>query len=318
MRFGSAASFVHNLPIELLRSDPYPTDLKGNFVEKDDTHSRRLIRMMLAQLAKLVLAGVLLLAVVAAVLLWAKQEKLLFKPTEIAPGTALSQAPDIFEVPIQVEGAVLSALHLKRPDAKGVVFFLHGNAGNLQTWFVNPTFYRAANFDLFMVDYRGYGKSTGMVESEAQLHSDVRAAYLQIARQYAGRKIVVYGRSLGSGLAAALAADLAADRLVPQPDLTVLVSSYSSMLQLTEDVYPLVPKALLRYPLRTDERIGKIASPLLMFHGDKDTLIGLSHSQRLKALAPKAELVPLPGIGHNDVQTSNLYLQQYRAALDKL
>lgn len=287
-------------------------------MEKDDTHSRRLMRMLLVQIAKLVLALVLVLAVLAAIWLWAQQEKLLFKPVPLAPDVHLSQAPDIFEVPVQVEGATLSALHLKRPDAKGVVVFLHGNAGNLQTWFVNPAFYRAANFDLFMVDYRGYGKSTGKVESEAQLHGDVRAAYQHIAPQYAGRKIVVYGRSLGSGLAAALAAGLAADKSAPQPDLTVLVSAYSSMLQLTDDVYPLVPKALLRYPLRTDELIGQVASPLLLFHGDKDALIGLSHSRRLKALAPKAELVLLPGIGHNDVQTSNLYLQTYRAALDKL
>ena len=287
-------------------------------MEKDDTHSRRLLRMLLGQIAKLVLALVLVLAVLAAVWLWAQQEKLLFRPVPLAPDVRLSQAPDIFEVPVQVEGATLSALHLKRPDAKGVVVFLHGNAGNLQTWFVNPAFYRAANFDLFMVDYRGYGKSTGEVESEAQLHHDVRTAYHHIAPQYAGRKIVVYGRSLGSGLAAALAAELAADKVAQQPDLTVLVSAYSSMLQLTDDVYPLVPKALLRYPLRTDELVGQVASPLLMFHGDKDALIGLSHSQRLKILAPKAELVLLPGIGHNDVQTSNVYLQKYRAALDNL
>lgn len=274
--------------------------------------------MLLGQLAKLLLAVALGLLILASVCLWFWQEKLLFSPIALPQSIKLADAPDIAEISIDVPGARLSALHLKREGAKGVVFFLHGNAGNLQTWFVNPAFYRTVNFDLYMVDYRGYGKSTGKVESEAQLHSDVRAAYQHIAPQYAGRKIVVYGRSLGSGLAAALAAGLAADKLAPQPDLTVLVSAYSSMVQLTDDVYPFVPKALLRYPLRTDELVGQVASPLLMFHGDKDTLIGLSHSQRLKALAPKAELVLLPGIGHNDVQTSNLYLQKYRAALDQL
>ena len=94
------------------------------------------------------------------------------------------------------------ALHLRLPAPKGVVFFLHGNGGSLESWFINPEFYRRANYDLFMIDYRGYGKSTGQIESEAQLRADVRAAWATVAPQYAGRKVVFYGRSLGTGLAA--------------------------------------------------------------------------------------------------------------------
>lgn len=246
--------------------------------------------------------------------LWFKQETLLFKPVPLAPETLLASAPDISEVSVSVDGARLSALHLKREGAKGLVFFLHGNAGNLKTWFVNTDFYRQVNFDLFMIDYRGYGKSTGAVSSEEQLRADVRAAYAMIAPQYTGRRVVVYGRSLGSGLAAGLAQD---PQLQP-PDLTVLVSPYSSLVALTAQVYPLVPEFLIRYPLRTDRLVSGIPSPLLLFHGAADTFIAPGHSVTLKAIAPKAELVLVPGAGHNDLQDFPVYRARYAAALSAL
>jgi len=141
-------------------------------------------------------------------------------PSLVKYRQSATTAPDIHEVAIDVPGAWLSALHLKLPNPKGVVFFLHGNAGSLENWFVNPEFYRHANYDLFMVDYRGYGKSTGRIESEAQLRADVCAVWATVVPQYTGRKVVVYGRSLGSGLAAGLAAEMGSAN--HPPDLTVL------------------------------------------------------------------------------------------------
>ncbi len=250
----------------------------------------------------------------AGAVLWFQQEQLLFKPTVLAPETRLANAPDVKEVFIAVDGARLSALHLKREGAKGLVFFLHGNAGNLQTWFINTDFYRQANFDLFMLDYRGYGKSTGSIASEAQLRADVQAAYATVAPQYAGRKVVIYGRSLGSGLAAGLAGD----KRTRPPELTVLVSPYSSLVALTAEIYPWVPEFLIRYPLRTDRLVGGIASPLLLFHGADDTFIAPIHSVALKAIAPNAELVQVPGAGHNDVQNFPAYRERFAAALAAL
>ena len=247
--------------------------------------------------------------------LWLAQEKLLFVPTALAQRSALATAPDIHETWIEVPGARLSALHLQLPDPKGVVFFLHGNGGNLQSWFVMPEFYRRANFDLFMIDYRGYGKSSGKIESQAQLQADVRAAWASIAGRYQGRKLVVYGRSLGSGLAAALSVELAPSRA---PDLTVLVSPYTSMAALMHDHYPWVPSALLRYPLRTDESITRIPNRLLLIHGAQDVLIAPRHSETLQALVPHAQLLRVLGAAHNDLQDSPVYLQGFAGALDAL
>ncbi len=251
-----------------------------------------------------------LYAVVLAAI-WLGQERLLFQPTALDPATSLASEPDVFERQIDVPGARLSMLELRLPDPRGVVFYLHGNAGNLQSWFVNTALYRQANFDLVMFDYRGYGKSSGRISDEAQLHADVRAAWEQVAPRYAGRKVVFFGRSLGTGLAVALAASV-------QPTLTVLVSPYSSMLALARQHYPWVPAPLLRYPLSTDRMIPAIGTPMLLIHGERDSLIPVAHSQALLRLTPQSRLVVIDDAGHNDLQNFDSYRQLVRSVLEGL
>jgi alpha-beta hydrolase superfamily lysophospholipase len=234
--------------------------------------------------------------------LYVGQEKLLFHPRTLPAEHRFNFGADVHEVFIDVPGARLNALHLRLPEPDGVVFYLHGNAGHLQSWFVNTDVYRKANLDLYMLDYRGFGKSTGRIESEAQLHADVRAAWQHVAAQYEGRHRVFVGRSLGTGLAAALAAEV-------QPELTLLISPYESIASLAGEIYPWVPGALLRYPLRTDLVLPQVQGPVLMLHGDRDATIPLDHSRRLLAVAPKARLVVIEGAGHNDLQAFEAYRQ---------
>lgn len=251
-----------------------------------------------------VLGGLLLTALIAyaGALLWIyeRQEKLLFLGEPLPREQALAQDGDVHETQITVPGATLSALHLKLPHPKGVIFFLHGNKGNLTTWFVNLDLYRRANYDLFMVDYRGYGKSSGRIESEDQLHADVLAAWNAVAEQYKGKRRVIYGRSLGSGLAARLASQV-------QPDLTILVSPYCTMAEVGSAQYPWVPVALLRYPLRTCDDVGKIRGPLALVHGNLDTLIPFHHSEEIQARAPAAQLIRIEGAGHGDIHKTSAY-----------
>lgn len=275
---------------------------------------RSLPRSMMSGLLVVALA-VLALYAGALAWLWFRQESLLFMPDVLPAEHRLAQAPDIHEVTIPVAGAHLSALHLRLPDPKGVVFFLHGNAGSLANWFVNPEYYRRLNFDLFMLDYRGFGKSTGRIESEAQLHADVRTAWAGLQQRYADRKVVVYGRSLGTGLAVRLAAEMSTAR---PPDLTVLVSPYRSLVALAREHFPWVPEAVVRYPLRTDQVIRQVQGPVLLVHGERDTLITPAHSEALKALVPHATLLRVPGAAHNDLQEFDAYLGAFARALRAL
>jgi hypothetical protein len=248
-------------------------------------------------------------------LMWFGQEKLIFVPSQLPADHRFEFGADVHEVWIERPGtgadAVrLHALHLKRPGADGIVFYLHGNAGSLDSWFSDADFWRSTNLDLFMLDYRGYGKSGGRVQSQQQLIDDVRAAWQQVAPQYEGRRRIVFGRSLGSALAAGLSVDV-------QPDLTVLVSPYESLEALAAEHYAWVPRALLRYPLRTDEAVAQLANPLVVVHGERDEVIGLHHSERLLARAApasQATLARVRGAGHNDLERHPEYLQALRAA----
>jgi uncharacterized protein len=241
-------------------------------------------------------------------LLWWKQGSLLFHPQVLPAEHRFAVGSDVKEVWLDVPGARLNALHLQQPSPRGLVFFLHGNGGSLQDWFVNLDFYRQANFDLYMLDYRGYGKSTGRIESEAQLHADVLAAWNSVAPRYAGLRRVVFGRSLGTGLAAHLGVQV-------QPDLTLLVSPYLSMEALAVEHYPWVPRQVLRYPIRTDLNLPLLQGSVKLVHGTDDTLIEPTHSHRLVALKPGSSLTLIPGAAHNDLQRWPAYSQALAAAL---
>jgi uncharacterized protein len=235
--------------------------------------------------------------------LWFRQERLLFEPTPLAPDHVLSSDPDVHEIPIDVPGARLSAAQLRLPAPRGVVLFLHGNSGNLLDCLVDLDAFREVNFDVVMFDYRGYGKSTGCIASEEQLRGDVRHVWEHFAKQYEGKRIVIAGQSLGTALAAGLGAELTAAGRAP--DLTLLVSPYSSMRALADEIYPWVnpwvPRQVLRYPLHTAEHAARLGGPLMLVHGDKDELIGIHHSEVLCTAVPQAQLLRVEGAGHSDV-----------------
>jgi alpha-beta hydrolase superfamily lysophospholipase len=275
-----------------------------------------LLRRTLAGLGVL-LATVTLAWGVALGAVYLRQEGLLFHPEPLAQEAPLARgrpgdAQWVEEVRIPVPGAELHALHVRHPAPRGLVFFLHGNAGNVATWSTNLAYYQRVNYDLFLLDYRGYGKSSGQIDSEAQLHADVRAAWDAVAPAYAGRPRVVYGRSLGTGLAVHLAREVA-------PDLLVLVSPYVSVLELARRDYPVVADWVLKYPLASDAVIGTVRSPILIAHGGADTLIPVDHAHRLARLAGgPTQLLEVPGAGHDDIHRFPAYLDGLAARLAEL
>jgi pimeloyl-ACP methyl ester carboxylesterase len=248
--------------------------------------------------------------------LYFRQERLLFEPDPLAPDEPVCLDPDTHECFVEVPGARLSVAHLRRPDPRGVFFFLHGNSGNLKKWFTELDAFRQANFDVVMFDYRGFGKSSGRIESEAQLRADVLAVWQHFAPRYEGRRMVVSGQSLGTGLAAGLAAQLCSDGRAP--DLTLLVSPYSSMKVLAAELYPWVPRQVLRYPLHTLEHAARLLSPVMLIHGEQDALIPIHHSEKLHGAFPSAELLRVDGAGHTDVHRFPSVREALLSALGRL
>ena len=117
----------------------------------------------LLALALLVYAG-------AMATMWRRQEALIFKPEVVALQHDERLPADVQETFLEVPGAGLAVWHLRVPRPRGVVFFLHGNAGYLGSGFLPFEFYRQLGVDLVAMDYRGFGKSAGHIQSEDQLH----------------------------------------------------------------------------------------------------------------------------------------------------
>jgi len=241
--------------------------------------------------------------------LFVVQEDLIFNGTTLPADHHFDFDVPFREININVDGGKISSLIFRQPNPRGLVFFLHGNGGNLETWTTNVEFYQRINYDMYMLDYRGYGKSTGEIESERQLHDDVRAAWDVVSANYANKPIVIYGRSLGAALAAKLARDV-------DSDLVVLVSPFTSMVSMAKRQYPYVPASVLRYPLRNDEIIEEIEAPILLVHGDADTFIPIEHSVALQKLAqPTVRLLTIEGANHSNIHQQESYILGLTEAL---
>ena len=121
----------------------------------------------------------------------------------------------------------------------------------------------ALGYDVFLPDYRGYGKSGGRISSQAQLLADADTVHRQLLAEYPESRTVILGYSLGTGPATWLAAR-------HHPKLLILQAPYFSMRDMAARLYPFVPGFLLRYPMPTNELIGRVGAPVVLFHGDHD------------------------------------------------
>jgi pimeloyl-ACP methyl ester carboxylesterase len=234
--------------------------------------------------------------------LYFNQESMIFPATTLPADYQFRFDQRFEEIRVAVPDGSLDALLFRQANPRGLVFYLHGNGGDLTTWTTGLEFYRRINYDLFIFDYRGYGKSTGRIESEAQLHADVRAAWEIVAPRYQGMPIVLFGRSLGTALATRLATEV-------EPSLLVLVTPFTSLAASAKRHYPYAPEFLVKYPLPNDTVIGRVKSPVFLVAGARDNLTPLSDSERLKALARSpVELLVVDGAGHNDIHQFPAYL----------
>ena len=235
------------------------------------------------------------------------QESLLFRPEKLAENFRFEFPQKFTEVNLAVEGATLNALHFTLPKPKGVVLYFHGNSGSLRRWGEVAESFGSRGYDLFIFDYRGYGKSNGSIRSERQLIDDGDRAYAFVNQRYAAQNIVIYGRSLGTGVAAQIAS-----RHVPK--VLILETPYVSLKQLSARFYPYVPGFLLKFPMRTDLALAQINSPIYLIHGTADAVVPYDSSQKLLPIiqSPK-ELVTIPDGGHNGLRVTPIY----NAALDR-
>lgn len=193
------------------------------------------------------------------------------------------------------DGGRINAIYFKVPNSRGVVFYLKGNSKSIKGWGKFAKDFVSNGYDFFMMDYRGFGKSRGE-RTQTKLFNDAQYLYKWLAQSYPEQKIVLYGRSWGSGIAARIAS-------WNKPGLLILDSPYFSFYYNVNRYLFFVPlRWLLKYDIRTDQYLKIVECPIHIIHGTHDRLISFSQSEKLKALYPdKIVLHPIEGARHNNL-----------------
>jgi hypothetical protein len=200
-------------------------------------------------------------------------------------------------------------------DGRPVLLFLHGNAGNREGRLHNVRGLQEAGIAVLIVDYRGYGESSG-IPTESGLIRDALAAYDWLAERVAPRPVAIFGRSLGGVLGALVA-------LERDPAGLILESTFTSLRAITRHVLP-VPMLhlLVRSRLDTLSAVRELTLPLMVVHGTDDELVPVAMGRALHAASPVTHKVlhEVPGGQHNDtyLKAGPAYFQWIREFLDGL
>lgn len=191
------------------------------------------------------------------------------------------------------DSVLLHGWFLKNPDAQKTLLFFHGNAGNISHRLGKISLFYPLGFNIFIIDYRGYGKSEG-TPSEQGIYADARAAYdyLLTRRDIDQNNIIAYGASLGG----VVAIDLAMHR--PLAGL-IINSCFSTAADMAKHIYPFIPSFLIRTQMDSVSKVSQIDIPKLFFHSPEDDIVPFSLGKRLfDAAAHPKEFVKTKG-DHN-------------------
>lgn len=238
------------------------------------------------------------------------QESLIFYPEKLSPEYRFSFPGMHFtEVTIDGRDAKLSALHFQVENPKGVIFYLHGNAGSLAGWGSVAFPFVKLGYDVFLLDYRGYGKSTGQIESQKQLLEDCSLAFEWVESRYSSEKIILFGRSIGTGPTVFLASQKKVSKVI-------LETPYSSLSDLVKKYFPIIPRFLVKYKLPTEEWITNVNVPIYIFHGTEDNVIPLEICKKLiQSIRGEYEFFIIKGGNHNDLGDFEEYWTQMKKVL---
>lgn len=249
--------------------------------------------------------------VITGVALYLLQDKFIFHPKKL-PAEYQYQ----FEIPFREinlpvsEKKNLSIVQFTVPDSmrKGIVLYFHGNRENINRYAKHAALFTKNSYEIWMIDYPGYGKSTGK-RTEQTLYEDALIFYKMAHSKVPAEQIIIYGKSLGTGIASQLASVRDCKRLIletPYYSMGALAKHYFFM-------YPAMP--LAKYSFPTYQHLEYINAPVTIFHGTKDRVIPYKQSKWLMEKKPSAEMVTIPRGGHNNLPESALFKKKLDSLL---
>ena len=246
-----------------------------------------------------VLGGYLLISV----LLYFLQDYFLFKPEKLPKDFEFfynNQEIDEHNFETR-DGATINGLRFKSQNPKGVVFYLKGNSKSIKGWGKFAVDFTRHGYDVIMVDYRGFGKSTGRRTQKA-IKRDMQVVYNKIKEKVSEKYIILYGRSMGSGFAAKLAS-------MNNPRMLILDAPYYSLSKVAKKYMPFMPLSLLiKFPMPTYKWLKYVNCPIHIIHGTDDRLIPYKTSVKLSKIKPElTKLYTVIGGGHKNLNNFESY-----------
>jgi pimeloyl-ACP methyl ester carboxylesterase len=234
------------------------------------------------------------------------QERLIFHPQpmpELSRARIAERAESHF-----IDGADGTRLHAWHHKGSPLAIYFGGNAEEV-SWMLTAAARNAPGTGWLLVDYRGYGSSSGE-PSEAALTDDATRWYDYAKQKLGAQRVVVFGRSLGGGVAVQLAAARAVDGVI-------LVTPFDSLTSVARHHYPWLPVSwMLRHPFDSVGRADSMAAPLLCLVAERDEVIPTVHSKRLyDAWKGPKRWVELRGAGHNSTDDAPAFWQAIREFL---
>jgi fermentation-respiration switch protein FrsA (DUF1100 family) len=265
------------------------------------------------QVLKAIAGFVILIYFLVVGLLYALQTKLIFYPTKLPANFKFREGAT--EVNLKTsDSETIHALFFKG-STEDVILYFHGNAGDLSGWQFVAEDFTLVGYNVMIIDYRAYGKSSGNI-SEDGLYKDAQSAFnFLIQKGFTAKNIIIYGRSIGSGVAVELASRQPCKGLV-------LEAPFSSLKRLANEKLPFFfPSLYLKYSFDNVGKIKDVNSPVLFIHGQADTLIPLAHTTKLfEEFRGKKKKVIIPAAQHNDVNTfpeyEQLIIKEFREFFD--
>ena len=243
--------------------------------------------------------------------LYLLQEKILFRPTVLAQDYVYDFNHNFEELFLKPEDkVVINALHFKTKNPKGVILYFHGNAGDLSRWGNITEYFVERNYDVLVMDYRTYGKSTGSL-SEKALYKDAQFCYNYLKANYNEEQITVYGRSLGTGMATYVASK-------NQPYQLILETPFYNIANVASYRFPFFPvKYLMHYKLPNNEFIKNVKCKISILHGTDDGVVPFSSGEKLFKVAPKqlATFTCIENGKHNNLIAFEAYHKQIQKLL---
>ena len=274
-------------------------------------HESQAVKKNTSQKFYTVLKVAVIVYLVCGIALYFLQEKFLFHPKKLPADYIFSFQQPFKEINLPISSEKnISIIQFTVPDSlrKGVVLYFHGNRRNIERYASYAVNFTRNNYEVWMIDYPGFGKTTGK-RTEESMYADAAMIYKMARSKFSKDHIIIYGKSLGTGVATQLASVSDCKRVL----LETPYYSVDALLKHYAFIYPVSRLSKFHFP--SNQFIKKIDSPVTLFHGTKDEVIPYKQAVRLAKENPGVLLVTIEGGRHNNLNDSPVFQQQLNSIL---